>query len=151
LNGLLLATKTCSQNSCRDPWAYLHPSGNVSNLQDALNPIYDNYYASLPRVSFKQCLGYQLPRNEEPFFPGFDATAPYAFARQFRNATDKLGSAQYPGVDDASNIISEAGHFGDVYQDLGEIEKDARALTDEELQPQTPGARKLWKYDGSMI
>lgn len=102
-------------------------------MKDALDPTHDEYYASLPQVSFKECLTYQLPSNEEPFFPGFDVTAPYAFAQAFRNATDKLGGPEYPGADDASETIPEAGHFGSVYQDLAEIEKDARVLTDEEI------------------
>lgn len=141
LNALLLVTKTCSQDSCRNPWATLHPDGTVQNLRDALDPSHDAYYASLPQVSFKECLNYQRPSNEEPFFPGFDVTAPYAFAQQYRSVTDELGSAQYPGVDDAEEAIPE-GHFGAVYQDLGIIEKDARVLTDEEIGYTGPGARR---------
>lgn len=148
LNGILLATKTCVQDSCRNPWGYLHPSGNVSSLQDALNPAYDSFYASLPRVSFNQCLQFQSPSNEQPYFPGFNTTAAYAFAQQYRNATDKLGSAQYPGQDDAVHVIPSEGFYGDVYQDLATIEQDSRVLTDAELQPQTPGARrKRWYSD----
>lgn len=142
LNALLLVTKACTQDSCRNPWATLHPDGTVQNLKDALDPYHDAYYASLPQVSFKECLNYQLPSNEEPFFPGFDITAPSAFAQQYRNVTDKLGSGQYPGLDDAVEAIPEAGYFGAVYQDLATIEKDARVLTDAEIDYNGPDTRR---------
>ncbi|KAK5084414.1 hypothetical protein LTR05_005490 [Lithohypha guttulata] len=149
LNGILLATKTCVQDSCRDPWSYLHPGGSVHNLKDALDPIHDQYYASLPQVSFKECLLFQSPRNEEPFFPGFDPNAPYAFAQQYRNSTALLGSPAYPGTNDAPEAIPELGHFGAVYQGLAEIEKDARVLTDEELASTGQGTRKrAWPLYG---
>lgn len=89
----------------------------------------------------KECLNYQRPSNEETFFPGFDVTSPYAFAQQYRNVTDALGSDQYLGVDDAGEAIPE-GRFGAVYQDLATIEKDYRVLTDAEISYTGPGARK---------
>lgn len=111
-------------------------------MKDALDPAHDDFYASLPLVSFKECLNYQLPSNEEPFFPGFDITASYAFAQAFRNATDILGGPEYPGADDASETIPEVGYFGAVYQNLTEIEKNARPLTDEEINDSGGGSRK---------
>lgn len=138
----MLVTKSCNQNSCRDPWGYIHPDGSVRNLKDALDPAHDEFYASLPLVSFKECLNYQLPSNEEPFFPTFDITASSAFSQAFRNATDALGGPDYPGADDAVETIPEAGHFGAVYQDLAEIEKDARPLTDEEINGGQGGSRR---------
>lgn len=141
LNALLLVQKTCNQDTCRNPWKALHPDGTVQNLKDALNTTHDSYYASLPQVSFKQCLNFQSPSNEEPFFPGFDASAPYAFAQQYRNVTDALGSAQYPGLDDAVEAIPDTGPYGAVYQDLDVIEQDARPLTDAEIAYGGPGAR----------
>jgi len=82
-----------------------------------------------------------------PFFPGFDPTAAYAFAQQYRNVTDQLGSALYPGQSNVANMTPMEGFFGDVYQDLATIELDSRLLTDAELQPETPGAKmKRWGY-----
>jgi N-acetylglucosamine-6-sulfatase len=141
LNALLLVTKACVQDSCRNPWIALHPDGTVGNLKDGLDPKYDTYYASLPQVSFKECLNFQLPSNEEPFLPGFDVTAPYAFAQQYRNITNSLGSGAYPGVDDAEEAIPD-GRYGAVYQDLATIEKDARVLTDAEIAYVPPKTKK---------
>lgn len=132
LNGLLLATKTCTKNSCRDPWGYIHPDGSVQTLKDALDPKYDSFYASLPKVHFAHCLNFQSPANEEPFFPGFDPSAPYAFAQQFRASTAALGNATYPGLDDAVETIPD-GHFGAAYADLSVIESQSRELTDAEI------------------
>ena len=43
--------------------------------------------------------------------------------------------------------IPEAGFFGLVYQDLAEIEKDARELTDAEIGVSTPGlSRRTTPY-----
>ncbi|KIY53242.1 putative arylsulfatase, partial [Fistulina hepatica ATCC 64428] len=69
LNGLLLVTKSCSQATCRNPWLALHPSGTVTSLPDAMNDSYDDFYNSLPQVSFQTCLDYQLISNELPLYP----------------------------------------------------------------------------------
>ncbi|KAI0703135.1 hypothetical protein C8Q76DRAFT_801980 [Earliella scabrosa] len=69
LNGLLLASKACPQNSCRSPWSILHPNRSVATLRDALESKHHTFYASLPRVAFKECLDHQPRDNEEPYFP----------------------------------------------------------------------------------
>lgn len=46
LDALLMVTKSCKQDTCRDPWSVLFPKGQVSNIQDAMNPSYDTFFAN---------------------------------------------------------------------------------------------------------
>ncbi|MCJ1307627.1 hypothetical protein MMC25_001274 [Agyrium rufum] len=55
LDALLLVLKSCKAISCRLPWKTLHPNGKVNSLQDALNPAYDSFYASQPKVAYSSC------------------------------------------------------------------------------------------------
>jgi hypothetical protein len=60
-NALMMVLKSCSGDSCRNPWAQLHPNGDVHSLADALDKSYDTFYANQPKVSFSECsLGYHL-------------------------------------------------------------------------------------------
>jgi hypothetical protein len=61
LNALLLVTKSCEKQTCRDPWSALHPHvaandttprNHISRLDDALHASYDHYFASFPMVQF---------------------------------------------------------------------------------------------------
>ncbi|KAF9094816.1 hypothetical protein BGX23_001531 [Mortierella sp. AD031] len=83
LDALLNVLRTCKGPTCRDPWATIHPpnqngngngNGNghghanghaVRSLKDALNKKFDKFYADLPKFSFKECLHYYNPTNEE--------------------------------------------------------------------------------------
>lgn len=66
LDALLLVLKTCKASSCTDPWSVIHPKGDVVNLEDALAPKYDEFYAKQPKVSFSKCeLGY-ITSSEGP-------------------------------------------------------------------------------------
>ncbi|KAI1104910.1 Arylsulphatase [Jackrogersella minutella] len=58
LDALLLVLKTCASESCRRPWAQLHPDGSVQSLTDALAPRYDAFYedrGGAARVEFAYC------------------------------------------------------------------------------------------------
>ncbi|KAL6236185.1 hypothetical protein BDW75DRAFT_229751 [Aspergillus navahoensis] len=60
-NALMMVLKSCTEDSCRDPWAQLHPNGNVHSLAEALDKSYDSFYANQPRVSFSECsAGYHI-------------------------------------------------------------------------------------------
>lgn len=60
-NALMMVLKSCTEDSCRDPWAQLHPAGAVQNIVDALDKSFDKFYANQPRVSFTECsLGYHI-------------------------------------------------------------------------------------------
>jgi len=74
LDALQLVLKSCRGNSCRDPWTALHPKGDVHSLPQALDPKFDDFYDSQPKVKFSRCdLGYKLeaegPQNAKPY-PG---------------------------------------------------------------------------------
>ncbi len=58
--------KTCKASSCTDPWSVLHPQGDVTNLQDALETKYDEFYAQQPKVSFSKCEPGQILSSEGP-------------------------------------------------------------------------------------
>ena len=74
LDALLVVLKTCKGESCIHPWSELHPStsssatsssaAEVSTLLQALDPAYDAFYTSYPKVGFSSCkLGY-IPSAE---------------------------------------------------------------------------------------
>lgn len=66
LDALLLVLKTCKAASCTDPWAVLHPKGDVANLEDALAAKYDGFYATQPKVAFEKCELGQILSSEGP-------------------------------------------------------------------------------------
>ncbi|KAI0151026.1 arylsulfatase precursor [Pestalotiopsis sp. NC0098] len=56
LNGLLLTLKACKGTVCTRPWNTLHPQGDVQNLRDAMNPVYDDFYENQQHaVTFSEC------------------------------------------------------------------------------------------------
>ncbi|KAI8367634.1 arylsulfatase [Radiomyces spectabilis] len=67
LDALLTVLKTCKAENCRDPWRVLHPhDASVKTLSDALHKKYDTYYTQFQKISFQECLVYQLSANELP-------------------------------------------------------------------------------------
>ncbi|KAI7826154.1 alkaline-phosphatase-like protein [Gamsiella multidivaricata] len=78
LDALLNVLRTCKGPTCRDPWSVIHAQKSeedtnkkdkdhhksVKSLKDALNKKYDQFYANLPKFSFKDCLQYYLTENE---------------------------------------------------------------------------------------
>ncbi|KAF5849867.1 hypothetical protein GGP41_005356 [Bipolaris sorokiniana] len=72
LDALLMVLKSCKGQVCVKPWEILHPRGDVKRLGDAMNPKYEGFYASQPKVAFEECaLGY-FPEVE-----GSQKTLPY--------------------------------------------------------------------------
>ncbi|KAL1623953.1 hypothetical protein SLS56_008078 [Neofusicoccum ribis] len=75
LNALLLVTKSCAEDTCREPWTVLQPPASLTNgkvvttLEEALDPAYDDFYAAFPTVTIDECLNLQIPSNEAPFYP----------------------------------------------------------------------------------
>jgi len=66
LDALLMVLKSCKGEVCVKPWETLHPLGDVHTLKHAMNPEFDTFYASQPKISFSECgLGY-FPRIEGP-------------------------------------------------------------------------------------
>ncbi|CAG7915788.1 unnamed protein product [Penicillium olsonii] len=77
LDALLMVLKTCVAKDCIEPWAVLHPQGNVKNLDEALDPKYDEFYEKsyeTNSVSFTKCEAGQILSSEgslEPLaYPG---------------------------------------------------------------------------------
>ena len=46
LDALLMVTKSCKQDTCRNPWNVMFPKGQVSNILDAMNPSYDTFFTN---------------------------------------------------------------------------------------------------------
>ncbi|KAK3320357.1 alkaline-phosphatase-like protein [Cercophora scortea] len=69
LDSLLFVLKSCKAQTCRRPWAALHPAGNVQNLHDALSPRFDEFYRrEQKRVSYSRCeFGYILDAEGPQF------------------------------------------------------------------------------------
>lgn len=54
-----MVLKSCKAEQCHQPWAVLHPQGDVRTLRDALHSKFDVFYNEQPRVGFSACeLGY---------------------------------------------------------------------------------------------
>ena len=59
LDALMMVVKSCKGYVCTHPWSYLHPTGAVVTLDEALNPYFDDFYGKQPKVQFEACaLGY---------------------------------------------------------------------------------------------
>ncbi|KAI1827996.1 arylsulfatase [Xylaria intraflava] len=137
LNALLLAAKSCATDTCRNPWSLLQPEPDrravdtqtnmtITCLEQALEPKFDDFFASVPQVSFDRCMLYQYRPNEMPYWP-----ADAGLGEAYREPTDNFKSPRPSGVRVVSN-----GKFGTVAQrnvTLSEILKTARELTANEL------------------
>ena len=66
LDALAMVLKTCTGQTCREPWSALHPQGTVSTIAEAVHPQYDEFYATQPKVKFEKCLGGYFLDNEQP-------------------------------------------------------------------------------------
>ncbi|KAI8624345.1 arylsulfatase [Xylariaceae sp. FL1651] len=136
LNALLMVTKSCEQNSCRDPWSLLQPtttSGGQTrlvSLTQAMDTAYDAFFADFEKVAFETCLLVQSEANEMPYFPPLEQLAGRGLGRAYRNATDVIKPAG--GV----RTISTPDYYGTAAQrhvTLADITAASRVLTDAEL------------------
>ncbi|KFA64982.1 hypothetical protein S40285_09308 [Stachybotrys chlorohalonatus IBT 40285] len=132
LNTLLLVTKSCEGNSCRDPWSLLQPPNAttpVRSLADALSPAYDDFFAAFPLVHFNSCMAYQDEGNERPFYP---PGAENGLGKTHRLPTPNFQVTEIrPGVP-----LQNAGMFGGpeqrqiTFEEMNSVERE---LTREEL------------------
>lgn len=69
LDALLLVLKSCKGDSCRYPWASLHPNGGVKSLGAAMKEKYDAFYEEeQAKVGFSRCeLGYLIDAEGAQF------------------------------------------------------------------------------------
>ncbi|RWA14850.1 hypothetical protein EKO27_g255 [Xylaria grammica] len=137
LNGLLMAAKSCAVDTCRNPWSLLQPEPErravdtrtnltITCLEQALDPKFDDFFASIPQVSFEQCMPYQYRPNEVPYWPE-DA----GLGEAYRKPTDNYQSSSPSG----KKVVS-TGKFGTAEQRnvaLSEILKTAKELTPDQL------------------
>ncbi|KAI1860469.1 hypothetical protein JX265_009868 [Neoarthrinium moseri] len=149
LNALLMVTKSCEGDSCRDPWSVLQPPGAegtpVASLTAALDPRYDDFYAAIPEVHFDRCMMYQDEENEKPFYP---PGAERGLGKAYRSPTDNFVTTSPNGTTVPSNA-SPAGGWDQRYISIDQLNAVGRELTDDELGL-TPGlvARE---YDGPAL
>ncbi|KAK8116893.1 uncharacterized protein PG998_005174 [Apiospora kogelbergensis] len=133
LNALLLVTKSCAENTCRDPWAVFTPNNGtdekVATMKEAMDTKYDAYFASFPRVHFASCMQYQDIANEQPFYPasaGTEKGLGFANRRPTDNFAFTTGGVAI--TDDNFHGTPEQRHAT-----LEQVYAGARNLTDEEL------------------
>ncbi|KAI0869666.1 arylsulfatase [Hypoxylon argillaceum] len=137
LNALLMAAKSCAADTCRNPWGLLQPEPErravdaqadltITCLEQALEPRFDAFFASVPQVAFEECMAYQFRTNEMPYWPE-DA----GLGEAYRRATDNYVSSAPMG-----EKVVALGKFGTVAQrnvSWSKILKTATMLTPEQL------------------
>ncbi|KAI8628092.1 arylsulfatase [Xylariaceae sp. FL1651] len=140
LNALLLAAKSCAEDTCRDPWSLLQPEPErrgvavpagealtITCLEQALDPRYDEFFDSVPQVAFQKCMRYQWRPNEMPYWP-----ADAGLGEAYRKPTDNYVSSSPKG----KKVVSDGVKHGTVEErhvGLSEIMKTAVELTPEQL------------------
>ncbi|KAF7548128.1 hypothetical protein G7Z17_g7271 [Cylindrodendrum hubeiense] len=138
LNALLLVTKSCERDNCRNPWTVLQSSheddypesGEIfSSLETAMQKKYDSFFAGLPNVNFKECLKVQVADNEEPFLPPSSRSLGNASRKHIDYYTTPSKPAQ-KGV--SPNKVNQ-GTKSQRNTTLAEMLKTARNLTSLEL------------------
>lgn len=133
LNAILLVTKSCAENTCRQPWALLQPGrrkDEILSLRQAMNTKYDRFFSEFPRVAFKECMMYQDIENEKPFYPPLSETG--ALGQKYRKSTDNYQSEGEGGT----RYLESPGSYGSWEQrhaTLADIEKSAREVADGEI------------------
>ncbi|KAI0137520.1 arylsulfatase [Xylariales sp. AK1849] len=138
LNALLLATKSCAEVTCRNPWRLLQPEHRaeiapvseleIQNLNQAMDAKYDEFFAGIPNVAFQECLDFQSVANEQPFWPE-NAT----LGGEYRQSTDNYVSTDNGDVKVTPNV-PPAGDWSQRNATVEDIMKYARELTAEELE-----------------
>ncbi|KAJ3547397.1 hypothetical protein NM208_g1529 [Fusarium decemcellulare] len=70
LDVLLFVLKGCKGEVCRNPWKFLLPAAGIPNLAEALEPKYDDFFNSVPGVSFSACVAGHVLAAEGPQWSG---------------------------------------------------------------------------------
>ncbi|PNP74391.1 hypothetical protein FNYG_12440 [Fusarium nygamai] len=131
LNGLLLVTKSCNQESCRDPWKVLQrdSGGSFTTLAEAMDAKYDAFFAALPSVGYQKCMNYQATENERPYYP----PESISLASEYRKSTDNF---PFTNVVNFTRVPGSTGRMGSSahrHVNLTAIMENAREVTDKEL------------------
>ncbi|CAN8101635.1 unnamed protein product [Discula destructiva] len=134
LNALLMVTKSCEQDRCRDPWAQLVPDNNgttLVSLVQALNETYDDFFEAFQKVTFSTCMEFQWTPAEEPYFPALDTLEGGGLGRAYREET--ISIADSPGI---RTVITTPNYYGTAAQRNGtyaELLAVQRNLTAQEI------------------
>ncbi|POR30987.1 Arylsulfatase [Tolypocladium paradoxum] len=138
LDALLTATKSCSQDTCRDPWIVLQnscvsdkscPRASLFNsIRTAMDPSFDDFFANLPKVQIAECLDIQDVHNEWPYLPPSSSS----LGSKHREPTDHYKSPARLGRPVPRNAIDQ-GTSSQRHTQIWEMEEKARKLTMEEL------------------
>lgn len=67
LDAVLMVTKSCKQDSCRNPWGVMFPNGEVDDLTTAMATTYDSFFENQPKVQFEECTAGYLEEFETPY------------------------------------------------------------------------------------
>ncbi|KAI1824711.1 arylsulfatase [Xylaria intraflava] len=133
LNALLMVTKSCERNSCRDPWSLLKPGGDnleLVSLTQAMDEAHDDFFANFQQVSMDKCLGVQSAENEMPYFPPLDQLFGGGLGRAYRNSTDVIKPLR------GRRALTTSNYYGTTAQrnaTIAQLLAASRPLTDEEL------------------
>lgn len=130
-----MVIKSCTRDTCRDPWALLQPpnaAARVSSLPASLNPAYDEFYESIPRVRFGRCMNYQDETNEQPYYP---PGAENDLGKPFRWPADNWVSSNFSWDPFIPRNPVPAGGLDQRHATIEELEAKKVALTDQQLGP----------------
>ncbi|KAF3017781.1 hypothetical protein E8E14_008686 [Neopestalotiopsis sp. 37M] len=133
LNALLLVMKSCEKDTCRDPWGVIQPPNaapeRVSSLGDALDPKYDDFFATFPPVTIAECVQYQFAPNEVPFYP---PEAQDGLGLSYRNEPQYY---EYPDVQPIQKVpYIPGGSWEQRHATFDMLVADGRELSANELQ-----------------
>ncbi|KEY71313.1 hypothetical protein S7711_05905 [Stachybotrys chartarum IBT 7711] len=135
LNAILMVTKSCTRDTCRDPWSLLQPpnsTARISSLPSSMDPAFDRFYASIPKVRFGACLNYQSETNERPYYP---PGAENDLGKPFRLPTDNWVSSNFSREPTVPRNALPAGGPEQRYATLADLEARRHVMTDEEIGP----------------
>ncbi|KAF3001608.1 hypothetical protein E8E14_006312 [Neopestalotiopsis sp. 37M] len=104
----------------------------VTTLEDALDPRYDDFYASLPTVKIEECMEYQFAANEFPFYP---VGAEQGLGLEHRDPTDNyVAETSSPKIflPTGENAV-KGGGWDQRYASYEDLLASSRELTDDEI------------------
>ncbi|KAI0477084.1 arylsulfatase [Xylariaceae sp. FL0804] len=136
LNAILMVTKSCSGDACRNPWIHLTGSnststsnstggGSISSLVEAMDPRHDAYFSSFAAVGFGECMQYQADWNEGPYHP----PSSVSLGRRWRRPTDGYLTSNDTVRAVAANA-QYAGSWAQRSASLADVARDAVVLND---------------------
>lgn len=97
LNALLMVTKSCEQDRCRDPWAQLVPDNTTTlvSLVHALDEAYDTFFEDFEQVKFSTCMAFQWTPAEGPYFPALDTLEGGGLGQAYREETIVIAASPF--------------------------------------------------------